>query len=498
MQLNETTFRKDFLFPNRQDTGYFRGYGAPKPHLPPDRDLRAIRAILVHTTNNPRGNTDYRQEAAFLQSSPDVSIAYVVSSHDDAVAQVLPDYLIAWHSGDCKDNDYENTWSIGIEIAWTTNKGPLPQIAINNVTELVKYLLQKYPWIRKIDTHRVQAVPPGRKQDPTGWSDAAFAAWRMPILKPITTTIVGITRWRVKAGDLAPVYTGPSDATGTAKIGTDPVRLAPGTVIGVDATSKGWLHIVEPAPWGWTPAERYESAASPVAGVLSDDAVLADSVLGDTQPGRALVTADSHIISAPTLTLDECGRALLALPHGEYNDHDILKVILPAYWRICEPVGIDPGKAVAQMIHETGNLCSALSQRYDKDGNNLRNSSGIGVWEPKDKATKQRRPGTIYDADVKGYRYSCQFASWDESIKAQIGRLVAYATTPEQRTAAQQQLVVEAMRYRDLPPKCHGSAPTLRLLGTAPNTVDGCGWASPGDNYGDRLAAKINQIRGLA
>lgn len=177
MYLNTDTYRKDTRWP------VGRGYGPVVNGGPSQRDVNSIRAILIHTTNNSNGNTNYVGEAAFLRDSADVSCHYVVSSHDSTVAQVLPDKWIAWHAGDCADNDYQNATSIGIEIAWTINKGNLPAIAIENVTELVTSLLQKYPHITKIDMHRAQAVPKGRKSDPSGWNDAPFYAWRDATLK---------------------------------------------------------------------------------------------------------------------------------------------------------------------------------------------------------------------------------------------------------------------------------------------------------------------------
>jgi hypothetical protein len=179
-----TTYRKDIKYPAPNASGFYRGYGWLIPRHSPQRDKQDIRAILVHTTNNPQGNTLYPSEARFLRDSPDVSIHYVVSSHDDTIVQVLPDTFVAWHSGDCADNDYQNPTSIGIEIAWAEGQGHLPQQAVDNLTFLVRELLRRYPWIKKIDTHRNQAVPRGRKSDPAGMDDATFARWRDSITAP--------------------------------------------------------------------------------------------------------------------------------------------------------------------------------------------------------------------------------------------------------------------------------------------------------------------------
>ena len=64
---------------------------------------------------------------------------------------------------------------------------------------------------------------------------------------------------------------------------------------------------------------------------------------------------------------------ILSRPHGEYTDQDIIETIVPTYFEVCAPVGIDPLLAIAQMIHETGNLTSFWAARPQ------RNPSGIGV-----------------------------------------------------------------------------------------------------------------------
>ncbi len=180
----DLTYRKDLRYPTRDPkSGFYHGYGGVRAFTSPVRTSSQLRAILIHTTDNPHGNTDYHPEAVFLRDSPDVSAGYVVSSHDSTIVQLAPDTVITWHAGDCADNDFENPTSIGIEIAWTGGKGPLPAIAIDNTTKLVRSLLQQHPTITKIDTHRGQAVPKGRKPDPLGWPDAVFYPWRDRMLK---------------------------------------------------------------------------------------------------------------------------------------------------------------------------------------------------------------------------------------------------------------------------------------------------------------------------
>lgn len=185
--------------------------------------------------------------------------------------------------------------------------------------------------------------------------------------------------------------------------------------------------------------------------------------------GGEELTEDSPILASPRATLAQAARFMLARPHGEYGDGEIVERILPAYWRLCGEVGVDPLVAVAQMIHETGNLTSPWSQRPH------RNPAGLGV-------TGERGKGL-------------SFRSWEgESIPAHVGRLLAYAISDEQASLAQRELIALALEVRPLPVACRGSAPALKALGKAHNP-SGQGWASPGKKYGARIAAIANAIR---
>jgi len=237
MRIDRTTYRKDLKYPKRQPDGYYHGYGGVTAWTLPRRDLASLRSILIHTTNNPDGNTSYPSEATFLLDSPNVSAQYVVSSHDDTIIQELPDDYIAWHAGDCLDNDFENLRSIGIEIAWAAGKGPIPQIAIENTTELVRSLLGAYSSIVKLDMHRAQA--PGRKIDPSGWENAAFYRWRDQMLRERR-----LSRYIARY----------SQAVFTSRELPDTVALDGAAVVGIgdvilcDDLTAGWLHIAPSSP----------------------------------------------------------------------------------------------------------------------------------------------------------------------------------------------------------------------------------------------------------
>lgn len=168
------------------------------------------------------------------------------------------------------------------------------------------------------------------------------------------------------------------------------------------------------------------------------------------------ITADSLLLAAPRATAEQCIRYMLSRPHGEYLDSDIAQVIVPAYFELCVPLGLDPLWAIAQMIHETGNLTSWWSQRP------RRNPAGIGV-------TGEPGKGVL-------------FATWkDDAIPAHVGRLLAYALKDAVATQAQRAAIARALSYRILPADRRGVAATPRGLGGT--------WAVPGTDYGLRLAA---------
>lgn len=237
------------------------------------------------------------------------------------------------------------------------------------------------------------------------------------------------------------------------------------------------------APWLVGPAPSPAPSPDP-------SAYTADSrIMGEAPAG------DAELIEAFAL---RC--ALAGSPYAAEVPDPIRETIGPAYARECRAAGVDLAIALAQCGHETGWLTSALSQRNDRDGRPLRNPAGIGVTGASSIAPQL---GMVWDADRRIYRACTQFADWDrEAVPAHVGRLVAYATDPLTRTFPQASLAAKALAFRPLSLKCHGSAPTLRQLGTGPNPVPDCGWAGAGDaqglEYGARVAAAANALIALA
>ncbi len=199
MNIDTKTYNKVNKYPNRNTIrghpreGLYRGYGSSKRYASAWRT--SFRAILIHTTNG-NAKSKFENEADFLLNSEDVSANYLVGQQHQ-IAQIVDPRVMAWHSGDCYDNDYENPTSIGIEIHWTPQLGKLPDKMIYDVTDLVRYLISRYPSINKIDTHRSQAKPKGRKIDPSGWDDTRFYEWRSSILVPIKKyTVIAVSNIR--------------------------------------------------------------------------------------------------------------------------------------------------------------------------------------------------------------------------------------------------------------------------------------------------------------
>lgn len=189
--------------------------------------------------------------------------------------------------------------------------------------------------------------------------------------------------------------------------------------------------------------------------------------------------ADSPIFGSPQANVDQCGRFMCARPHGEYTEHDIRQVIVPAYFSVCQTVGVDPVLVIAQLVHEAGNLASWWSQRPH------RNPAGIGVTGQK-QAAKPATGSWVWNETTSLWHEGVAFSTWDnDAIPAHVGRLMAYAIHDEQANLPQRDLINRALGYRPLR-RYRGEAPTLHGLNGR--------WAVPGTTYAASLAATANAI----
>jgi hypothetical protein len=211
MQIDATSYNKAAAHPQRW------GYQARGGAVP--------STVIIHTTSNKRA-TRFQTEAEFLCDSKDVSAHFLISKTGEIIQFLDPLKWQAWHAGAALPA-YLNARSIGIEHhvsigeAWT-------EVQHAASTWLVRQLMQQFGITPlHIDTHRAVALPKGRKQDPAGWGDDSFYAWRDSLAASPPPVSLPTTRYRVKhimistRQDGLPPYAG---------------ELQPGEVVDVDMT----------------------------------------------------------------------------------------------------------------------------------------------------------------------------------------------------------------------------------------------------------------------
>jgi uncharacterized MAPEG superfamily protein len=133
-------------------------------------------SIVIHSTSNRRA-TSFTGEATYLYTSAAVGAHYLVGKAGQIVQFLDPSRWQAWHAGEAI-TEYTNPRSIGIELHISVGEQPTTdQIAA--LTTLVRDLMARFSIPpERIETHRAIALPRHRKNDPEGFTDAAFSAWR--------------------------------------------------------------------------------------------------------------------------------------------------------------------------------------------------------------------------------------------------------------------------------------------------------------------------------
>lgn len=168
MSIDTATYRRDLKW------GVGNGCEPRPPGVSP-------ASIVVHTTNGAIGSA-FEREALYLRDNNQSTPARRVSAHylvgkNGRVAQIVPDYLTAYHAG-VSVSGFGNSHSLGIECHLTPGEAWMPAQR-EALTALVNQLMQTYRIPRaKVETHRAVALPKGRKVDPSEWSDRDFYAWR--------------------------------------------------------------------------------------------------------------------------------------------------------------------------------------------------------------------------------------------------------------------------------------------------------------------------------
>ncbi|HYP40839.1 MAG TPA: hypothetical protein VEX13_10810 [Chloroflexia bacterium] len=219
---------------------------------------------------------------------------------------------------------------------------------------------------------------------------------------------------------------------------------------------------------------------------------IAQAANAQTAPSAG-ITENSTLLAAPRASKEQARAYIVKLGSTAYTNRDI-NLILNHYWNHAVPVGLDPLLAVAQCIHETSFEGHPISSWWSRRPR--RNPAGIGVNgrtrstpppDPQNWAGDPQDNPTIWRAGLS-------FANWEVAVRAQLGRLLAYAIPTGQGTNEQKALIDFALSVRPLGASLRGSAPTLKPLGARHNTT-GMGWATPGVQYGARIAAIAKKIQ---
>ena len=176
---------------------------------------------------------------------------------------------------------------------------------------------------------------------------------------------------------------------------------------------------------------------------------------------KAKITPQTLLLAEPRVTLKRLEKFEIGRDHGVYTDANV-RGILKKYVTLSTKMGLDPLLVVSQMLEETGHLTSPKSQPPQ------RNPAGIGATGGK----------------VEG----ASFATWDNAIRAHVGRLLAYALEEGEETPAQRALIKEALKVRDLPADRRGCAPVLGGLAGK--------WAMD-KQYAVKISKIANEIRPL-
>ncbi len=142
----------------------------------PNHDERpdGVSAIVIHSTGGSA-----RSGLRWLTNPASGVSAHYVIDRDGRIFQLVDDERRAWHAGDSTlagvgdVNDY----SLGVELAHADGED-YPPAQIAALTDLCRAKMAAYAIpVDRVVSHRVVALPSGRKVDPADWSEPAFRAW---------------------------------------------------------------------------------------------------------------------------------------------------------------------------------------------------------------------------------------------------------------------------------------------------------------------------------
>ncbi len=144
---------------------------------------------------------------------------------------------------------------------------------------------------------------------------------------------------------------------------------------------------------------------------------------------------------------------------GQSEYRKDVATIFGLYWKYAPTVGIDPFLAACQCVFETDALRSKWSARPH------RNPAGLGV----------RQEGGL------------SFASWEDSVQAHLGQLLALALRDDEANDAQRAMMQRNPRHAHIPAAVRGTAKTIAGLDNNWNGAPG---------YAEALLVRMGKIRG--
>lgn len=198
-------------------------------------------------------------------------------------------------------------------------------------------------------------------------------------------------------------------------------------------------------------------------------------------PDPGIRPNESGYLLAPPSGTAEQAIAWFAARSTLYTPYDITSIVR-AYARIGTAAGVDWFLALAQCAHETGSLTSWWCARP------RRNPAGIAVTGATLPGSPEYPPGRNWAWDGTVWREGASFAAWDsDSVRAHLGRLLAYALPAGLGTPYQQELIAYALEVRGLSPANRGVALTITDLNGR--------WAVPGTEYGQRILSLAARMR---
>lgn len=308
--------------------------------------------------------SDGSDSRGWLSTDPRSDVSAHFLNRDDGVCQHVSINDSAWANGiwepghaykGVPDNLNPNRFGISIENEGKPDK-PLSSRQKQQLIELLRDLAQQYPQFRPY-TEGVNLIrhtdisPSHRPKCPGPLFDLSSLA---------AAANGGAKRWRVRdhlsddpADNFAAVRIEPTAGAQASTIGIDAVRLVPGFVVGVDAERGGWLHIGEPAPWGWV----WNGLLTPV-----------NSTTPIGPPNAPPAPDDVLFIGPPSITKERFARVLLVAKSPASAESGVLYDILVRY-------RINPAVGLAFFEHESslGKKGKAVTT---KNWGNIRRSQG--------------------------------------------------------------------------------------------------------------------------